>query len=160
MIRVVGPIMALPNVTAAHDPTHKTSGRQVIKRQPRRITELETQVADPAAQLAQQDAVIARLQQQVADLSAQVARLLKNSSTSSKPPSSDIVKPPKAPGPNGGKRHISGRPGHWRHQWEPFAPEQIERVEKHILQECPDCGGTVSPAAGLRLGPMRLKLRL
>jgi len=141
-------------------PLTKRAGRQVIKRQPRRITKLATQVADLSAQLAQRDAAIARLQQQVADLSAQVARLLKNSSTSSKPPSSDIVKPPPPPGPNGGKRHIGGQPGHPRHLREPFAPEQIDRVEKHILHECPDCGGTVSPAAGLRLGPTRLKLRL
>ena len=104
-------------------PLTKRACRQVIKQQCRRIAELETQVAD---------------------LAAQVARLLKNSSTSSKPPSSDIVKPP---GPKGGKRHIGGQPGHPRHQREPFAPEQIDRVEKHILHECPDCGGMVRPAA-------------
>ena len=107
-------------------PLTKRACRQVIKQQRLRITELETQVAD---------------------LAAQVARLLKNSSTSSKPPSSDIVKPPKPPGPKGGKRHIGGQPGHPRHQREPFAPEQIDRVEKHILHECPDCGGMVRPAA-------------
>ena len=107
-------------------PLTKRACRQVIKQQRLRITELETQVAD---------------------LAAQVARLLKNSSTSSKPPSSDIVKPPKPPGPKGGKRHIGGQPGHPPHQREPFAPEQIDRVEKHILHECPDCGGMVRPAA-------------
>ncbi|MCY2953393.1 MAG: hypothetical protein NTU53_15660 [Planctomycetota bacterium] len=84
-------------------PLTKRACRQVIKQQRWRITELETQVADLAAKLAQRDAVIARLEQQVADLSAQMVRLLKNSSTSSKPPSSDIVKPPKPPGPKGGK---------------------------------------------------------
>jgi len=128
-------------------PLTKRAGRQVLKQQRRRISELETQVADLAAKRAQQDAVIARLPQQAADLSAQVARLLKNSSTSSKPPSSDLVKPPKPPGPKGGKRQIGGQPGHPPHQQEPFAPEQIDRVEKHILHECPDCGGMVRPAA-------------
>jgi transposase len=90
---------------------------------------------------------IAELEARVAELSAQVARLLKNSSTSSKPPSSDIVKPPKPPGPKGGKRHIGGQPGHPRHLREPFTPEQIDRVEKHDLKECPGCGGKLKPAA-------------
>ena len=83
---------------------------------------------------------------QIEQLTVQVARLSKNSSTSSKPPSSDIVKPPKPPpGKGGGK--IGGQPGHPRHQREPFAPEQIDRVEKHDLNQCPDCGGRVRPVA-------------
>jgi len=45
-------------------PLTKRAARQVIKQQRRRITELETQVADLGAQVAQRDAVIARLQQQ------------------------------------------------------------------------------------------------
>ena len=98
-----------------------------------RIAELEKTVREQA--------------EQIERLTAQVARLLKNSSTSSKPPSSDIVKPPKPSGPKGGKRHIGGQPGHPRHLREPFTPEQVDRVEKHDLQECPDCGGEVRPAA-------------
>jgi hypothetical protein len=45
-------------------PLTKRAGRQVIKRQRRRISELETQVADLASQVAQRDAAIGRLQQQ------------------------------------------------------------------------------------------------
>jgi hypothetical protein len=45
-------------------PLTKRAGRHVIKQQRRRITELETQVADLGAQVAQRDAVIGRLQQQ------------------------------------------------------------------------------------------------
>ena len=97
-----------------------------------RIAELEKQVA--------------QLRAQVEQLTAQVARLLKNSSTSSKPPSSDLVKPPKPPTPPGGGK-IGGQPGHPRHPREPFTPDQIDRVESHELQECPDCGGRVRPAA-------------
>jgi len=109
-------------------PLTKRACRQVIKQQRRRITELETQVANLTAQLAQRDAVIARLEQQVADLSAQVARLSKNSSNSSKPPSSDIVKPPKASGSKGGKRRLGGQPGHARHERQPFSPEEVDEV--------------------------------
>jgi len=89
---------------------------------------------------------IAELEQKVAELTAQVARLLKNSSNSSKPPSSDIVKPPKPPGPGGGKGHIGGQEGHPRHLRQPFASEQIDRVDTYQLTECPICGGKVQPA--------------
>lgn len=90
---------------------------------------------------------IAELEAKVAELTAQVARLLKNSSNSSKPPSSDIVKPPKPPAPKGGKHHIGGQPGHPRHQRPPFSGDEIDRVEKHDMNECPDCGGRVRPVA-------------
>ena len=63
----------------------------------RRIAELEKQVT----QLLQQ---IAKLTEQNAKLTEQVAALSKNSSNSSKPPSSDIVKPPKPNNTNGPRR--------------------------------------------------------
>jgi transposase len=105
-----------------------------------RIAELER----ANAQLQQR---VSELLARVAKLTEQVAKLSKNSSNSSKPPSSDIVKPPKPPGPKGGKRPIGGQPGHPRHQREPFTPDQIDRVVKHDLKQCPDCGGPVRPAA-------------
>ena len=106
------------------------------------------------AQLAQRDATIAALRQQVtelskqvADLLAQVARLSKNSSNSSKPPSSDIVKPPPPPLPlpPGEKRSIGGQKGHPRHEREPFTPAQIDRVVDYQMDCCPHCGGRVRP---------------
>jgi uncharacterized coiled-coil protein SlyX len=63
----------------------------------RRIAELETQ-------LRQRDEHIAALEQQVAQLAEKVAKLSRNSSNSSKPPSSDITKPPKPPVPPGQER--------------------------------------------------------
>src|ERR1700677_1204259 len=71
------------------------------------------------ARLATLEAAIARLQEQLA-----AAR--KSSATSSKPPSSDIVKPPKPSPPDGqDKRKIGGQPGHPKHERDPFAPEAI-----------------------------------
>ena len=90
---------------------------------------------------------IAPLLARIAELEAEIARLKKNSSNSSKPPSSDIVKPPKPAPPHGGQRKIGGQPGHERHLREPFTPEQIDRVQPHTLQVCPGCGGRVRPAA-------------
>ena len=49
---------------------------------------------------------IAEQNQRIAELEAEVARLRKNSSTSSKPPSSDIVKAPKRPKANAGRQTL------------------------------------------------------
>jgi len=80
-------------------------------------------------------AALAPLQQRIAELEAENARLKKDSSNSSKPPSSDIVKPPKPPLPRGGKRKIGGQPGHAKHQREPFPPARIDRTLDYELAE-------------------------
>ena len=91
------------------------------------LAQRDTAILELRVQLAQRDATIAALQQQVAELSkqvtdllAQVARLSKNSSNSSKPPSSDIVKPPLPPVAPGEKRSIGGQKGPPRHERKPF----------------------------------------
>ena len=100
----------------------------IILRFERRLNELEAEVAT--------------LRKRNAELEAEVARLRKNSSNSSKPPSSDIVKPPKPPAPDGqGKRHIGGQSGHPRYERVVLPPEQIDRARVYELDRCPDCGG-------------------
>ena len=61
-------------------------------------------------------------------IEAENARLKKDSSTSSKPPSSDIVKPPRSPAPAGKprKRRHGGQPGHDRHLRPSFPPAQVD----------------------------------
>jgi uncharacterized small protein (DUF1192 family) len=73
---------------------------------------------------------VAELEAENARLQAEVARLKKNSATSSKPPSSDIVKPPRPPQAQGrkGKRRRGGQPGHARHTRPPFPPAQIDET--------------------------------
>ena len=80
-------------------------------------------------------AAIAPLLARIAELEAENARLKKNSSNSSKPPSSDIVKPPKPPLPHGRKRKIGGQHGHAKHEREPFPPEQIDHTIDYELAE-------------------------
>ena len=93
------------------------------------------------AQQARLDALVA----QVAQLQEQLAAARKDSSTSSKPPSSDIVKPRPAAPADGARRSIGGQPGHPKHDREPFPAEQVSHFAEHTLDACPCCGGPVRP---------------
>src|SRR5580692_10842791 len=95
------------------------------------------------------EAIVEALRAEVASLREQLAAALKNSSTSSKPPSSDIVKPKPVQADDGAKRSIGGQPGHPKHEREPFPAEQITHFEEHVLEVCPCCGGPVHPNADL-----------
>ena len=81
----------------------------------------------------------------VATLEAELAKAKKNSANSSKPPSSDIIKPPRAGDRPGSKRKRGAQAGHPRHERPPFAPEEINRPVEYHLSQCPDCGGKVTP---------------
>lgn len=85
------------------------------------------------AAVAPLQAKIVELNATIAELNAEIARLKKDSSTSSKPPSSDIVKPPKpaaSPGMKGKrKRRRGGQHGHPRHQRPPFPPERVDHIQ-------------------------------
>jgi transposase len=66
-------------------------------------------------------------------LESQIARMGKDSSNSSKPPSSDIVKPkPKKPK---GQRKPGGQKGHPRKVREPFPPDEVDRSYTYELQD-------------------------
>ena len=119
--------------------------RQIIRQQAETIRRQEQIIARQQARIAELEQRVAQLTARVEELSAQVAQLSKNSSTSSKPPSSDIVKPPKPPAPTGGRRHIGGQPGHRRHERLPFAPDQIDHLADYRLDRCPDCGARLRP---------------
>src|SRR5881394_142596 len=89
-----------------------------------------------------------RLRTRVAELEAQLAGAQKHSGNSSKPPSSDIVKPPKDnPKGKNKKRRRGGQRGHPRHQRPLFPPEQITQPpHDYTLEHCPDCGGDLDCA--------------
>lgn len=78
------------------------------------------------------------LQKTVADLERVVAKLSKNSSNSSKPPSSDITRPkPKHLGKD--KRKIGAQPGHPRYERPLFPAEDISKFHDYRLTACPEC---------------------
>ena len=81
----------------------------------------------------------AALQGQNRLLAEALAAATKNSRNSSKPPSSDIVKPPKDKKPRGKKcrRKIGGQKGHPKHEHTPFAPDQIDQHIPYRLRFCP-----------------------
>jgi transposase len=86
--------------------------------------------------------LVEQLRAEVAQLRAELAAATKNSSNSSKPPSSDIVKKPKDKPKDGSKRKRGAQPNHPRHEREPFADEVVDYHDLH-LSECPDCHGPV-----------------
>src|SRR5687767_1293911 len=91
--------------------------------------------------------LIRELTARVARLEADLAAARKTSANSSKPPSSDIVKPPRPKSATPRKR--GAQPGHAAHLRPPFDPGQIDTVQEYRLPCCPDCGGDldVSTAA-------------
>jgi transposase len=92
---------------------------------------------------------VQRQEQRLLELEAELAKAKKHSGNSSKPPSSDIVKPPKDPppgqkpteNPGAAKRQRGGQPGHPRHQRPPFEPHEIDVTWIHYYTGCPCCGG-------------------
>ncbi|NQV33788.1 MAG: IS66 family transposase [Phycisphaeraceae bacterium] len=102
-------------------------------------------------------AKVDRLTRRLDDLEAenhrledQVHKLKKNSQNSSKPPSSDIVKPKKkkqsdTDNEKQNKRKIGGQPGHKKHTRPFYTDKQIDKIEKHIQTSCPNCGGLTTP---------------
>jgi transposase len=85
------------------------------------------------------------LQKRLIELENELAKLRKNSSTSSKPPSSDIVKPPKKPDTKE-KHKKGGQVGHPKQKRPAFAQEEVDETHEYTLDACPDCGGYLCPA--------------
>jgi len=91
--------------------------------------------------------LVAAQAKRIADLEARLARSKRNSSNSSKPPSSDIVKPPKPAPPQGAsRRKTGGQPGHPRHERSRFPPEQVDEVRTYKMKRCPKTGGRLRRA--------------
>ena len=89
----------------------------------------------------------APLLERIAALEAELAKAKKNTSNSSKPPSSDLVKPPKPPRKDGQRRQRGGQPGHEQHLRADFPPEAIDRVVSYTCFASVETGK--SPFFGL-----------
>ncbi len=87
---------------------------------------------------------IAALEKEIVELRVLLAEALKNASTSSKSPSSDIVKPSKSLPPCGACN--SG--GHPKHGCRVIAPDEIA-AEGYTLGACPDRQGSLRRLPGV-----------
>jgi len=89
---------------------------------------------------------VQELQTTVQGLQEQLAAARKDSSTSSKPPSSDIVKPPRPTlAEDGSPRAPGGQVGHSKHERVAFPPGQVQAGFDYRVDVCPDCGQALRP---------------
>jgi len=85
-------------------------------------------------QIEELKALVAALTKRVAELELALAKAQKDSSTSSKPPSSDITKPqPKKTPGRRRKPRRGGQPGHERQLREPLPPERVNETIDHEI---------------------------
>ena len=89
---------------------------------------------DKDAIIEKQRQYIKLLKEKIQRLEERIAQLEKNSSNSSKPPSSDIVKPLKVLCGLGSKHKQGGQPGHSKFSRQPFTPQQVDKVIKYELK--------------------------
>ena len=99
-------------------------------------TRLRERNRELEARVAELEAAQTALRTENQHLKEQLAAAQKTSRTSSKPPSSDLIKPP-AQRRQKGRRRLGGQPGHPPHRRPVFAPEQIDVFQPHRLSHCP-----------------------
>lgn len=90
---------------------------------------------DKDAIIKQLNEEIKQLQEYIKLLEDKIARLQKNSNNSSKPPSSDIVKPLKVVGKFGKKRKRGAQAGHRKFSRQHFEPEQVDEVIEYEFND-------------------------
>ena len=117
--------------TCGHEPIIAEL-RQALAEKDARIAALEAKVAEQAG-------IIEKLTATVEELRAQIN---KNSSNSSKPPSSDPPWAPTPPKRRGSGRKPGGQPGHPGHH---RALRDPDHVDDHFPDVCQGCGGGLSP---------------
>jgi transposase len=115
---------------------YESSQKQVAELE-KRLALMEDKVGRLYADLTKANARVQQLQEALAGRS-------KDSTNSSKPPSSDIVKPqPEKPAEGPRERRRGGQVGHAPQQRAAFQPDEIDAVQLHQHESCPQCGGPV-----------------
>ena len=126
---------------------NKEQRRRTVEELERELERLREQGAEKDRQIREQQDRISKQQEQIAELERQLAARKKNSTNSSKPPSSDGLagkqrrrcSPRKKSG-----RKPGGQPGHTGH--ERPRVENPDRIEEVLPQQCKRCG-TALPQA-------------
>jgi transposase len=109
----------------------------------RKVAEREGQIAEREKQIAECEKQIAEREKQIADLERQLALRKRNSTNSSKPPSSDgLAGEQRARGRKlKSKRKPGGQPGHPGHHRRLVPTAEVSAVKLLLPQQCRHCGG-------------------
>lgn len=110
----------------------------------RRYAELLQHVERLELRLSQSEKRASQAEARVKQLQEELRSSKKDSGNSSKPPSSELIRPPPKKAVRG-KRRRGGQEGHAPQQRAPFTSDEIEAVERHAYDACPQCGGPVEP---------------
>lgn len=126
----------------SHKPSREEL-RQQVERQQREIENLRDK-------LAERDKQIVDAEKQIADLERQLAGRKKNSTNSSKPPSSDGLAGEQRPR---GRKHKSkrkpgGQPGHPGHHRRLIPTAEVDAIEVLLPKQCGNCGDSLPQTPG------------
>src|ERR1039457_4713276 len=124
--------------------------RRKVAERDRQIAEREKQIADANKQIADAEKQIADAEKQIADLERQLAGRKKNSTNSSKPPSSDGLAGEQRPRgrKRKSKRKPGAQPGHPGHR-RPLVPSaEVNAMEVRLPKQCRHCGGNLPQKPG------------
>lgn len=119
--------------------------QQQVERQQREIETLRDQLAERDKQIAEAEKQIAEAEKQIVDLERQLAARHKNSTNSSKPPSSDGLAGEQRPRgrKRKSKRKPGGQPGHPGHHRRLVPTSEVSAVEVRLPKQCQHCGATL-----------------
>ena len=109
----------------------------------RKVAEREKQIAERERQIAEREKQISECEKQIADLERQLAKRKKNSTNSSKPPSSDgLAGEQRSRGrKHKSKRKPGGQPGHPGHHRQLVPLDQVSAIEVVLPAQCAHCSG-------------------
>jgi transposase len=143
VVRRAGPHQAM---ASRHPPAHPPSREELerqVERQQREIEKLREQVAE-------RDQQIADAEKRIADLERQLALRRRNSTNSSKPPSSDGLAGEQRPRGRGHKsqRKPGAQPGHPGHHRLLVPTPEVSAVEVVLPKHCAHCGGNLPQEPG------------
>lgn len=125
------------------------ASREQLRREVERLlaenAELRRRVAEGDEQMAEAERQIGEAGKRIADLERELAGRKRNSTNSSKPPSSDGLAGEQRPrgGKRKGKRKPGGQPGHPGHHRRLVPPAAVDVVEVHLPEQCGHCGGSM-----------------
>jgi len=130
--------------------SHRHSNHPNREQLQRENERLQREVEDLRRKVAERDQQIADAEKQIADLERQLALRKRNSTNSSKPPSSDGLAGEQRPR---GRKHKSKRkagaqPGHAGHHRQLVAPAEVSTIEVVLPKQCRHCGGNLAQKPG------------